>query len=233
MGVLEIAKGMGVTLGKFFTRPVTVSYPEQPVRLQPRFRGRHILTRHANGLEKCIGCSLCAAICPAYAIYVEAAENTPENTVSAGERYASVYEINMLRCIFCGLCEVACPTGAVILGNEFELTDFRYHDLVYGKEDMLVGVEGSKLQRREAARSGKPVRVGFTVTPRREVEEALRANRERSAATTTIPMSGVSVEPVGPTGSDSTGRSTPSRESYGDGRVTEAGARGKKEGVNR
>jgi NADH-quinone oxidoreductase subunit I len=212
MGVLEIAKGMGVTLGKFFSRPVTVSYPEQPVRLQPRFRGRHILTRHANGLEKCIGCSLCAAACPAYAIYVEAAENTPDHTVSAGERYASVYEINMLRCIFCGMCEEACPTGAVILGTEFEMADYRYRDLVYGKEDMLVGVEGSKVQRREAASRNKPVKQGFVVTPRREVEEALLAMKNPSSRVNTMPASGVGVKPLERDPQDGTGRGSPSRE---------------------
>ena len=212
MGVLEIAKGMGVTLGKLFSKPVTVSYPEQPARLQPRFRGRHILTRHANGLEKCIGCSLCAAACPAYAIYVEAAENTPQHTVSPGERYASVYEINMLRCIFCGLCEEACPTGAIILGTDFEMADYKYRDFVYGKEDMMVGVEGTKPQRREAAKAGKPVKLGYTITPRREVEEALQANRNRSGSVGTIPASGVTVRDVSPTGGDATGRSTPSRE---------------------
>lgn len=213
MGVLEIARGMGVTLGKLFSRPLTVSYPDEPVLLQPRFRGRHILTRHANGLEKCIGCSLCAAVCPSYAIYVEANENTPDNTVSAGERYASVYEINMLRCIFCGMCEEACPTGAVILGNEFELADYRYRDLVYGKEDMLVGVEGSKPQRREAARSARPVKLGFTVTPRKEIEEALLApHLETSGASLTLPGSGVAPYEIGPRGGDDTGRSTPSHD---------------------
>ena len=155
MGVLEIGKGMGVTLSKLFQKPVTVSYPEQRATIQPRFRGRHVLTRH-----------------PAYAIYVEAAENTPEHMVSPGERYASVYEINMLRCIFCGMCEEACPTGAVVMGNEFEMADYRYRDFVYAKEDMLVGVNGSVPQRREAAKAGKPVRLGFTVEggPRAELE---------------------------------------------------------------
>ena len=173
MGVLELAKGMGVTLGKMFTKPVTVSYPEQRASIKPRFRGRHILTRHpGTGLEKCIGCSLCAAACPAYAIYVEAAENDPAHPTSPGERYASVYEINMLRCIFCGMCEEACPTGAVVMGNEFEMADYRYRDFVYAKEDMLVGVDGSIPQRREAERKHQAVRTGFKVEggPRAELE---------------------------------------------------------------
>lgn len=173
MTVLNIAKGMGLTMKKLFEKPITVFYPEERARIYPRFRGRHVLTRHPDtGLEKCIGCSLCAAACPAYAIYVEAAENDPQNPTSPGERYAKVYEINMLRCIFCGMCEEACPTGAVVLGNEFELADYRYRDMIYAKEDMLVGTVGSRAQRREAERKGESVRVGFRVEggPRKELE---------------------------------------------------------------
>ena len=170
MGVLDIAKGMGVTLSHLFKKPVTVSYPEQKADIKARFRGRHHLLRHPNGLEKCIGCSLCAAACPSYAIYVEAAENDPQNPTSPGERYAKIYEINMLRCIFCGFCEEACPTGAVVLGHEFELADFKYNDFTYGKDDMLVGVTGSKWQRREADKLGKDVNLGFTAGHRPELE---------------------------------------------------------------
>ncbi len=90
--------------------------------------------------------------------------------MSAGERYAKIYEINMLRCIFCGFCEEACPTGAVVLGHEFELADFRYEDFVYRKEDMLVGTEGSKWQRREAAATGKDVNIGVKPSHRPELE---------------------------------------------------------------
>ncbi|MFA5594100.1 MAG: NADH-quinone oxidoreductase subunit NuoI [Trueperaceae bacterium] len=171
MSLLDIAKGMGVTLGHLFKKPYTVNYPEEKIDIKPRFRGRHHLLRHPDtGLEKCIGCSLCAAACPSYAIYVEAAENDQENPVSAGERYAKIYEINMLRCIFCGFCEEACPTGAVVLGHEFELADFRYEDFVYRKEDMLVGTEGSKWQRREADAKGKEVNIGVKPSHRPELE---------------------------------------------------------------
>ncbi len=92
-----------------FNPIVTVQYPEQKRTVRPRFRGRHVLKRYENGLEKCIGCSLCAAACPSDAIFVEASENTDEKRFSPGERYASTYEINMLRCIYCGFCEDACP----------------------------------------------------------------------------------------------------------------------------
>ena len=87
-------KGFGVTFKHIFKKPITQQYPEFKRPVYPRLRGRHRLHRHANGLEKCVGCSLCAAACPADCIRVVAEENTPDNRVSAGERYARIYEIN-------------------------------------------------------------------------------------------------------------------------------------------
>src|SRR6187431_2243165 len=130
-------KGFGVTFKHIFKQPITEQYPEFKRPVYPRFRGRHLLHRHENGLEKCVGCSLCAAACPADCIRVVAAENTPEQRVSAGERYAEVYEINLTRCIFCGYCEVACPFDAITMGIDYELADYNRSDLIFTKEMLL------------------------------------------------------------------------------------------------
>lgn len=136
MGALEPLKGFAVTFRQMLKKPVTIGYPEHKTPVFPRFRGRHRLWSFENGLEKCVGCSLCAAACPADCIRVVAEENTPEHRVSAGERYARIFEINMARCIFCGYCEVACPFDAITLEHAYELSDYSRQALIYTK-DML------------------------------------------------------------------------------------------------
>ena len=134
---LDTFKGFALTFRQIFKKPLTQQYPEYKRPVYPRFRGRHRLWRHENGLEKCVGCSLCAAACPADCIRVVAAENTPDHRVSAGERYARIYEINLSRCIFCGYCEVACPFDAITLGNEYELSEYNRDDQIYTKDMLL------------------------------------------------------------------------------------------------
>ncbi|MGH9003489.1 MAG: NuoI/complex I 23 kDa subunit family protein, partial [Acidimicrobiia bacterium] len=92
---------------------VTIEYPEVKREKPDRFHGRHVLNRYEDGMEKCIGCELCAGVCPAQCIYVRGADNPPDDPVSPGERYGFVYEINYLRCIHCDLCVEACPTEAI------------------------------------------------------------------------------------------------------------------------
>jgi NADH-quinone oxidoreductase chain I len=134
---LNPIKGFGVTFATMFKRVVTEQYPEEKKQVPPRFHGRHQLNRHPDGLEKCVGCELCAWACPADAIYVEGADNTETERFSPGERYGSVYQINYLRCIFCGLCIEACPTRALTMTNEFELAADDRASMIYEKEDLL------------------------------------------------------------------------------------------------
>lgn len=129
---LQMPKGFVVTFKHLFRKPVTIDYPRVKRPMTPRYRGKHYLERYDDGTERCVCCGLCAAACPADAIYME-----PEET-EKGERKAKVYEINLLRCIFCGFCEEACPEEAIFLGQDYEFSDFDRNSFLYTKEEMLV-----------------------------------------------------------------------------------------------
>jgi len=134
---LGFAKGFGLTFSTMFKKVYTQQYPFDVYPTAPRYHGRHVLNRHPDGLEKCVGCELCAWACPADAIYVEGGDNTDEARFSPGERYGAIYQINYARCIFCGLCIEACPTRSLTMSNEYELASDSRLDLIYTKEQLL------------------------------------------------------------------------------------------------
>ena len=143
MGALD---GFRVTFRQMFLPRVTGSYPEEKRPKPDRHHGRHVLNRYEDGMEKCIGCELCAGVCPARCIYVRGADNPPDAPVSPGERYGFVYEINYLRCIHCDMCVEACPTEAITESKLFEYSFTNRQDGIYTKDQLLVDDDG-KAQR--------------------------------------------------------------------------------------
>jgi NADH-quinone oxidoreductase subunit I len=138
MGLLE---GFGIT-AKQIGHVVTVPYPDAKRPKPERFHGRHVLNRYEDGMEKCIGCELCAGVCPAKCIYVRGKDNPPDAPVSPGERFGFVYEINYLRCIHCDLCVEACPTEAITESKLFEFSFTNREDAIYTREELIVGDDG-------------------------------------------------------------------------------------------
>lgn len=134
-----ILKGMSITISHLFKKKATISYPEQKRPMSEVFRGLHVLKRDEKGAERCTACGLCALACPAEAISMTAAERKKgEELLYREEKYASVYEINMLRCIFCGLCEEACPKAAIFLQNDkMAPASYEREYFIYGKDRLV------------------------------------------------------------------------------------------------
>ena len=143
MSILNFFKGFAVTLGKLnhaseSGEVVTTHYPEEKRNKPKRLHGRHVLNRYEDGMEKCIGCELCASVCPANCIYVRGADNDPESPTSPGERFGFIYEINYLRCIHCDLCVEACPTQAITETKLFEFSFTDRKQAIYTKDELGV-----------------------------------------------------------------------------------------------
>ena len=172
----DLFKGLGTTGKNAWRKKTTISYPEQKRQLPPRFRGRHVLHRYASGEERCVGCFLCAGACPADAIYIEAEENDPEQPTSPGERYARVFDVNLLRCIFCGYCEQACPTGAITLEQEYELAAYNPAEMIYHKEQLLEPVGQSTRGSLDAWADPAPEETPQPVPERRGYFDGLEAS---------------------------------------------------------
>lgn len=129
--IIPLLKGLRLTLKRFFSRPVTIRYPEKKREVAPRWRGVHYFERDKRGDTRCVACGLCVAVCPSQCIHLMAVE------LEGGERYPEAYEINTVRCIFCGFCAEACPVDAITLGKNYEFVGYRREDLILDKDRLL------------------------------------------------------------------------------------------------
>ncbi|AFN75266.1 NADH dehydrogenase subunit I [Melioribacter roseus P3M-2] len=134
--VVEIIKGMILTLKNMLRPKFTMEYPEVKFEPPASYRGRPVLVLEDNGVERCVACGLCSRVCPALAIEVQASETELEK-----ERYPEKFEINMLRCIFCGFCEEVCPEEAIVMSKEYELVFTNRDDAIFGKDKLLIPVD--------------------------------------------------------------------------------------------
>jgi NADH-quinone oxidoreductase chain I len=138
MIVLPLLKGLWLTLKRFFSRPITVQYPEEKKGVSERWRGIHYFDKDAKGETTCVACGLCVAICPSNCIYLEIGER-PD-----GSRYPIRYEVDELRCIFCGYCQEACPVNAIRCGKGYEYVKYDKSEFILTKERLLSMYEVKK-----------------------------------------------------------------------------------------
>lgn len=152
LALLELVRGLALTLRKMFARKITVHYPEEKTPQSPRFRGLHALRRYPNGEERCIACKLCEAVCPAMAIHIES------EVREDGTRRTTRYDIDMVKCIFCGMCEEACPVDAIVETHVLEYHGEKRGDLYYTKEMLLANGERHEAAIAQARERDAPYR---------------------------------------------------------------------------
>lgn len=138
-GYYPIFYGMWLTLRNMLEtlfvkgRSATIEYPEKKRNISTRYRGVHLLTAREDGTPKCVACYMCATVCPAECIYIEAGER-PEKKI---EKYPTRFEIDLLRCVFCGFCVDACPEEAIIMSNNYDMAFYNREQSIVGKADLM------------------------------------------------------------------------------------------------
>ncbi len=129
--IIPLLKGLWLTLRRFFSKPITVRYPEEKRPPAKRWRGIEYFQNDEQGRTKCVACGLCMIVCPSQCIYIETAEDED------GRRYPLTYELDAARCVYCGFCEEACPVNAIFMGKTYEWTEERRDPLVLDTEKLL------------------------------------------------------------------------------------------------
>ena len=171
-GIWSNLRSMGMVFTHSWRKRDTLMYPEVPIYVPPRYRGRIVLTRDPDGEERCVACNLCAAACPVGCISLQKAERED------GRWYPEFFRINFSRCIFCGYCEEACPTTAIQLTPDYELGEYRRQDLVYEKEHLQIDGPGKYhdynfYRMSGMAIAGKPKGAAANETPPVDVKSLL------------------------------------------------------------
>jgi NADH-quinone oxidoreductase chain I len=163
---IEILKGMALTFKRMLTPAVTIQYPKERRPIAPGFRGQHALAKDSMGRAKCVGCGLCATICPSQCIKI---------TREKGQ--VTRYEIELLRCIYCGFCVEACPYGAISLTENYEYSAYSRDDLYMTKEKLLANwdkyMAGSKGEE-YFKRFWRPMSEDFTTPPVQAVGKGIK-----------------------------------------------------------
>jgi NADH-quinone oxidoreductase subunit I len=183
--LIEVVKGLGVTLKHFFqgtkqlvtnTTPnfltdpygdgiATISYPEEKRPYAERWRGVHRLTHRDDGSPRCVACLCCSTACPAQCIYIKPAEYPVGDQRRGYERYPEEFVIDELRCIFCGYCVEACPCDAIRMdtGTHMTALDNRA-DFIFDKAKLMshVGQDGTQKSENRRHEPGDPTHPGIT-----------------------------------------------------------------------
>jgi NADH-quinone oxidoreductase subunit I len=129
--LLELLKGLSLTMRHMFRHTITINYPEEKTPKSPRFRGLHALRRYPNGEERCIACKLCEAVCPALAITIDSTQRED------GGRRTTAYDIDLFKCIYCGFCEESCPVDSIVLTSFLEYHMETREEGILTKEKLL------------------------------------------------------------------------------------------------
>jgi NADH-quinone oxidoreductase subunit I len=129
--LIELWKGLILTLRYMFRPKYTVHYPMEKIPKSDRFRGLHALRRYPNGEERCIACKLCEAVCPALAITIDSEQRAD------GTRRTTRYDIDLFKCIYCGFCEESCPVDSIVETHIHEFHFEQRGEQVVNKQQLL------------------------------------------------------------------------------------------------